>query len=810
MRIDDALRDARRDVGLALRLLARRPGFAAVALITLALGIGAPTAIFSVVNAVLIKPLPYPQPERVVRFRLESETPVGPFAFDALPVGQAIVWSQQSRTLSALAIFNDRALTLTTADGPFRLAGISATPNLFELLGTQPVIGRTFASADVDAHQIVLSHAMWQRYFNADPTIVGTVVTLDGEAFRVTGVMPDGFRFPTPEALFWVPQVIDAGGSRGMVLPAIGRLLPNATVAAVVEEGKAFLGNSGDSRVKQTILAQTLQAQMVGGVSRVLWILMAAVAIVSVIATVNIALLLLTRGAGRAREFSIRLALGASRRRLIRQLFVEGLVLAGLGGLTGLALSAGGLKLLLTLAPSDLPRLSDASMDLSVLVFAMAITLIASVIFGFLSAGRMVAFEAVRGLAGPASESRLVASGPPRRHLHLLAALELGLTMVLLVGAGLLLRSFVALVLVPQGFTPSGAFAFGVNLPAARYPTAEARAVFLDRLHTALRALPGVQAAGLAAEMPNRQPTGRFDFSSAGIELFPDPMTRPTAETRMVSDGFFEAMGIAIRSGRAFTAADSAGSEPVIVISEMLARQQFKDRSAVGQTLYSGSGNRRVIGVVGDVRPAAEDATIAPAAYLPLSQGSGGGGPLLSWHSSMNIVVRTSRPAEFAASARALVLSLDPSMPVINMRPLTEEVSKLVAGPRFSATVLAIFAVIAFAMASLGVYGVMAYVVGQRTKEIGVRVALGATRSQILRLMMRDGVAVVLAGLSSGLVAAVWLARTLTGLLHDVTPADPVALITVGILLSSAGLIAAYVPARRATRLNVLTALRDE
>ncbi len=810
MPLDTLIRDGRRDIALAIRVLARRPGFAAVAVLTLALGIGAPTAIFSVVNAVLLRPLPYAEPDRVVRFRLESQTPMGPFAFDALPAGQAVTWGQQSRTLSSLALFNDRALTLATADGPFRLAGISATPNLFELLGTQPVIGRTFASADVDAHQIVLSHAMWQRYFNADRSIVGSVITLDGDSFRVTGVMPDGFRFPTAEALFWVPQVIDSGGSRGMVLPAIGRLQPSATVAAVIEEGKVFLGTPDDARVKQTITAQTLQAQMVGGVSRVLWILMAAVAIVSVIATVNIALLLLTRGASREREFSIRLALGASRRCLTRQLFVEGLVLAGLGGLAGLALAVGGLKLLLVLAPSDLPRLRDASMDLSVLAFAIAITLMASLIFGVLSAGRLVAFDAVRRLAGQAAESRLVASGPPRRYLNLLAALELALTMVLLVGAGLLLRSFMALVLVPQGFTPAGAFAFGVNLPAARYPTAEARAAFLDRLHAALIAVPGVQAAGLAAEMPNRQPTGRFDFSSAGIELFPDPMTRPTAETRMVTDGFFEAMGIAVQSGRVFTAADSSGSEPVIVISDALARQQFKDRSPVGQTLYSESGNRRVIGVVGDVRPAAEGAAIAPAAYLPLSQSSGGGGPLLAWHSSMNIVVRTSRPAEFAAAARALVLSLDPDMPVVNMRPLTEEVSKLVAGPRFSATVLAIFAVIAFVMASLGVYGVMAYAAGQRTREIGVRVALGATPGQVLRVMMRDGLVVVAAGLCAGALAAAWLARALTGLLHDVTPADPVSLVSVGMLLALAGLIASYVPARRATRLNVLAALRDE
>jgi ABC-type antimicrobial peptide transport system permease subunit len=315
-----------------------------------------------------------------------------------------------------------------------------------------------------------------------------------------------------------------------------------------------------------------------------------------------------------------------------------------------------------------------------------------------------------------------------------------------------------------------------------------------------------VQVVGFAAELPNRQPTGRFEFSATGIDLAADPFARTVVDTRMVGDGFFEAIGLPLTAGRTFTAADVDGAEPVIVISSRFAAQQFPGRDPIGQILYSGSGDRRVVGVVGDVRQAAEGAEMRAAVYLPLRQQA----DIFAWHASMNVIVRSSNPTSLATSVRAAVLELDPDLPPSNVRRLKDELSGLVAGPRFSATVLATFAIVALVMASLGVYGVMAYVGSQRTREIGVRVALGATRGQILRLMMRDGVVVVGLGLGAGLVLALWLARALTGLLHEVTPADPLSLVAVGGLLSLAGLWAAYIPARRATRLNVLTALRND
>jgi putative ABC transport system permease protein len=804
--VPETLSQVVRDASLALRILARGPGFAAVAIATLALGIGAPTAIFSVVNAVLLRPLPYPEAERVVQFRIESNGPVGPVAFDALPATAALAWGASSTTLSAMALFDGRALTLSTPDGPVRLTGISATPNLFDVLGVAPIAGRTFQPAERDARQIVLSDATWRRFLGANPSAIGSTVTMDGEAYRVVGVMPASFGFPTPEVDFWVPLLMAPGEGRGMLLPAIARMKPGATLAAVVQEGRIQLGELGSPRMSQNLVVRTLQDQMVGGVRRMLWVLLAAVGFVLVIATANIALLLVTRGAGREREFSIRLALGAGRNRLVRQLFVEGLMLGAIGGLAGVTLAWGALGPLVRLAPAEIPRLYDVALDREVLVFAVVITSATSLVFGVLSAGRTLAIDPIRAL-GRGGESRLgVSMRPPRRRLNGLAAAELALTTMLLVGAGLLLRSFVGVVLVDQGFQSHGALALQVSLPASRYPGPAARLAFEERLLEQLKRIKGVEAVGIATTMPNRQPSGRFDFSAVRITAPLDPISTPTAPVHMITEGFMEAIGLHLLAGRTFRPEDRAGNEDVVVISEHLARKQFHDRNPVGALLYSRSGYRRVIGVVADVRPAAPGANLESAAYLPLRQNT----TVLEWFGTASIVVRGSDLRGVAASIRELVLSLDPEMPPFNVRSLDEEVSRLVAGPRFSAVALGGFSFVALVMATIGVYGVMAYSAGLRTREIGVRMALGATRAQVLRLMIREGVLVVGAGTAAGLIGASWLARTLTGLLHEVTPADPVALISVALLLSGSGIAAAYVPARRATRVNALDALRHE
>jgi putative ABC transport system permease protein len=556
----------------------------------------------------------------------------------------------------------------------------------------------------------------------------------------------------------------------------------------------------------ERLSARSLQDQMVGGVRRLLWVLLGAVGFVLVIATVNIALLLLTRGAAREREFSVRLALGAARSRLVRQLFTEGTVLGLAGGVAGLALARLGLELLMNLAPADIPRLREAALDVQVLGFALLLTLATSLLFAVLSTGRTLAVDPLRAFVGT-GESRLSgAAAPSRRRLNTLAAAGLTMTMVLLVGAALLLRSFIGLALVDQGYDADGGIALQVSLPQARYPGPAARLAFHDRLLERVSATSGVQSAGLATTLPGRQPTGRFDFRAGGPPVDRDPFSMRVVDVHMVTEGFIEAMGLRMIAGRTFRSTDAAGAEEVMVITQSLARQEFADKNPVGEMLYSGTGNRRVIGVVADVRPIAPGAEVKPAALLPLRQNS----DVLEWFATATVMARGTDPAGLLPGMRSLVLSLDPEMPPFNMRRLDDDVSRLVAGPRFSAAVLSLFAAIAFVMAAVGVYGVFAYSTGMRTREIGLRLALGASRADVGRLLLKDGAIVVGAGLVLGLIAAIWLARSLTGLLHEVTPADPGVLTLVAVVLGAAGFVAAMLPIRRAMRISALEALRQD
>jgi len=807
----ESLARIRRDAAGVFRFLRARPGFGGVVLATLALGIGAPTAVFSVVNAVLLRPLPYLEPDRLVQFRIEARTPNRTIQFEALPASMALQWAADSTTLAGLALYNDRALTLSSPDGPHRLNGIAASARLFDLLGVAPARGRVFdvsASGKADggardAREIVLSDRMWRQHAGADAGVIGGTLTLDGEAYRVIGVMPPWFKFPTTDADFWVPLIIAAGGGRGMLLPAIARLRPQATIAEATAEGARALESASGPRESQTLFVRTLQQQLVGDTSRVLWLLLAAVSVVAVIATTNVALLLLVRGAGRTQEFSIRLALGAGRLQLARQVFVEAATFAVLGGTAGVLLAAAFLRLAINFAPSAMPRLDEVAIDGDVLAFAVCMTGLACLVFGFLSIGRTIAVDPVRTLAGGGEESRLVSGRPAYRRMNLLAAAELALTAVLLVGAGLLLRSFMAMVLVDQGFDARGALALRVNLPASRYPGAAARLAFHERLLERLQRLDGVRFAGLITSMPNRQPTGRFDFNAGSLQPF-DPMRMNTAEVRMATDGFFEAMGIRLVSGRTFRPEDTAGAEHVVVISQRAARTYFPGEDAAGKLLYShAAGTLRVAGVVSDVR-AVDGGDPSAAAYFPLRQDS----DALDWLATMNVIVRGANPRALSAAVRGVVLQLDPEIPTYTVRTLNEEVASLVAGPRFVVVVLGAFAAAALLLASIGVYGVMAYTAAQRTREIGIRVALGATRAQVMGLVLRDGIVVVAGGLAVGILLAILVSRALLAAFHEVPTIDPLALAVVAAVLAAAGLLAAYLPARRATSITAIEALR--
>ena len=793
------------DFRLGLRHFARRPGFTAIALVTLALGIGAPTAIFSVVHAVLLRPLPYPRADRIVQFTMSSRGPGGPVSFAALPVSSALEWAAESSALESLALFNDRAMTLETADGPYRLSGVSATPNLFETLRTAPTRGRVFAEGGSDLREIVLSHGTWTKFFRADPGIVNQPITMDGSLYRVVGVMPADFGFPSVDTAFWVPQPLSSGGTRGMLLPAVARLRDAATLAAVRTEGQQRIDRD-EAPFKTTLTVETLHDQMVGGVRRQLWMLAGAVVFLTLIATVTLVLLLLTRGADRAREFSTRAALGAGRARLLRQLCVESLTLGAAGGAAGIAIAALAVRALVSLAPPELPRLQQVTLDRDVLLFAIALTAGCSLIFTLASARRTLA-------RGPLRRAWTVvpridpAGRPTRRRLAAVASAQIAMTLVLVVGAALLARTFASLVAVDQGFDAETALVMQVNLPASRYPSPDARLAQQERLLEAVRRAPGVRLAGLTTTLPVRQPTGRFGFSaSAEAAAIEEPFSMPVIDVHMVSSGFMDAMGLRLISGRMLDAQDRSGREATIVISDQFAREQFGQRRAVGEWLYSRSGNRRVVGVVEDVRTGEIGATKKPDAYLPLAQNS----DVLEWFSTATIVVRGDAPASLAAALRPVVLSLDAQSPPYNVRPLAADAARVVSGPRFSAAVLSAFGAIALVMATAGVYGVMAYAARLRTREIGVRLAIGASKAQIRRLMLEGSAATVAIGLAVGLIASLLLSRTLTGLLYEVTPADAPTLLASAALLGAAGIAASWIPASRATRIDPLRVLRDE
>jgi putative ABC transport system permease protein len=786
-----------------IRLLRARPGFAAIVLLTLGLGIGAPTAVFSVVNAVLLRPLPYADAERLVQFRMEVRHPQGDAAFDAVPAAAALQWADGSNALADLALYNDRALTLVTAAGPERLTGITGSPNLFSVLGVVPSVGAGFETQTTDPRQIVLSDHVWRQHFGADPAIVDSAVTFDGEAFIVRGVMPPDFDFPTSDAAFWVPLVITPGGSRGMLLPAVARLTPGATIAEVVEEGRRVLREAGDSAGEQTLIVRTLHDQLVGPVARVVWVVFVAVALVSVVATANLALLLLVRGAGRAQEFGIRLTMGASTGQLVRQLVAEAAVLGILGGTLGVAMTAALVGALVRTAPPGVPRLQDIVVDVPVLAFALATTVLTTLVFAALSMGRTIAAGARQGVgvgAGP-----LVDTGSPRRRMQFLAASEVAVSMVLLVAAGVLLNTFLTRALIDHGFNPRDGIALRVSLPPGRYPGIAAREAFQRRLLERLQQAPGIDAVGVITSLPNRQASARFGFNPKAMPLFHDPLTVQVADVRMATEGFFAAMGMSV-DGREFEPTDAHGSESVVVISQQLARLHFPEGGAVGQMLFSGAaGPVRVVGVVPDVLPA-DGRPPSPAAYLPLRQHN----DVLQWFTTVNVILRGEDASGMMRAARAAVSSIDAEVPVFGLRTLDQEVAGLVAGPRFVASVLTALAVAALFIASIGVYGVMAYSTSRRTREVGIRMALGATRRQVTATMFREGLLVITVGLSAGGVAAAWLSQLLTGVVPEAPPVSASVLALVALVLAGAALVAAYVPTRRATAIAAVDALRHE
>jgi putative ABC transport system permease protein len=804
----------KQDLVYAFRRLLRTPGFTGIAIVTLALGIGANSAIFSVVNGVLLKPLPYPEADRLVGvyhvYDGHRAVMSGPNFVDA---------ALHSRSLeNAAAISRDRVI-LTGEGDPLRLDAADVSASLFSVLRVRPLLGRTF-DADEDTpgktDVIVLSHGLWQQRFGGAPDVIGRRISIDGVAKEVIGVMPKGFSYPAERAA-WLPLVYDenfVSKQRGAwQFNVVARLKAGVTEQQAAAEvgaiGRNLAREYPDANDKLDMTVFPLHEAMVGDIRRSVLVLFGAVGFVLLIACANVANLLLARAASSESELAVRVALGAGRGRLVRQLLTEYLMLAAAGGGFGLLVAVWGVAFLTGLAPQGIPRLDAVRVDGTVIAFTLSLAVVTGLVFGLIPA-----VQSTRGLAGALKESGrgAVSSRGGTRIRAGLVVVELALALMLLVGAGLLMRSFVRLQAVDAGFRPESALAFDLSLPDSRYGEDPQLVAFFDHLLPKLSALPGVRSAGAVMGLPLSGTQFDISFSIAGRPPV-RPADEPSMEIRVASPAYFSTLGIPIKRGRGFIDRDTASSPRVVLITESAARRYFPNEDPIGKKITLGWGKRdkkgvrtsaggEVVGIVGDVKDAGLSEPDPPQLYMPLRQWPIG---------SMSIVVKTaSAPASLTEAIRTQVYSVDPTVPVSNVRTLDEVVSRSISQPRFYMLLLGVFAVLALTLAAIGIFGVLSYAVSQRTREIGIRMALGAQGRTVVGLVVRQAMTLVAIGLAAGTIAARFLSQTLTKMLFGVGPTDPATFAAVAVLLAAVALLASYLPARRATRVDPIVALRAE
>jgi putative ABC transport system permease protein len=812
----------RNDLRFTLRQLRKSPGFALTTILTLALGIGAATGIFSLVNAVLLRPLPFPQSDRLMQLRHEEHVD-GAVVSRSLSYPDFFDWRAQNHSFTAMASYRDTQYILTNAGEAQNLQGDTVSYEFFRVLGIHPVLGRDFDPADEKAgqHVVMLSRQLWENSFGSRPDIVGKTIVLSGKGYAVAGVMPAGFTFPmqNPAPQFWVTLASDAvetdgdhppTASRGEdMLTVVARLKPGVTVEqaraemSVIEHNLAAQYPATNKRYAAAHIESELEA-LVGDTRPALRILFAAVCLLLLIACANVAGLLLARTSRRRGEIALRAALGASRGEILRQLLFESLVLSLLGGMLGLALSTIFLKGTLHFLPQNLPRLDAITVDPTVLGFTVLASLLTGLIFGVFPAWVMSRLDPALALR---DGTRSVTTGRGQHRLHsTLVIVETALGMLLLLGSGLFIRSFVRTLSVDPGFDRSNVLTAAVNYPdTVDYPNKVVR--FYDQLLPKISALPGVRSVAAGWPLPFSDSQIGVDFQAEG-----HPTTeadRPVEHVTIVTPNFFNTLRIPILRGRDFTAQDSSTAPRVVIVSESFAHKYFPAEDVIGKHITAGLSDgvhkeapSQVIAVVGDVKLHSLTKDSPPMFYLPLSQ-AGITGP--------SLVVRTAGdPAAIIPSVRAQVNSIDRSVPLYHVAALGDLLSDAVTGPRFTMLLLTSFAVMALLLSAVGLYAVLAYMVAQRTNEMGLRMALGAQRGDVLGLILKRGLRLAGIGLAIGLAASALLTRFVSSLLFGVRAFDPITYIAVSALLAFIALLASAAPALQAARVDPMQSLRDQ
>lgn len=793
-----------RDVRFSIRQLLKTPGFSVVAILTLALGIGASSAIFSVVNGVLLRPLPYPEPDALVRVH-EVVPQYGRFS---VAPANFLDWRQQSKSFERIAAYSSTSGTLTWDDGPERVQGASVSWDLFDLLKVRPALGPGFEEKHDRPggnNVLVLSHGLWLRRFGGDPNVIGRSINFSGTPATILGVMPEGFYFPSRTAEFWRPIAINpANAPRGAhFIGVVARLKPGVSLDQSGAEMKGIAERLAlqypDNSANESAEVVGLLEQVVGTIRPALITLLFAVGVVVLIVCANIANLLLVRASIREKEVAIRTALGAGRSRLVMQMLAESLVLSFTGGALGLLLAYLAIPAIRTLSAGGIPRVADVAIDGTVLLFTLAASLLTGIIFGLVPA-----WQSSRAGASTALKEggRSNVGGGGRWMRSVLLVGEVALSLVLLVGAALLLRSFTKLTSVDPGFDPEGVLAFQVSLPGASYGDDGKVQQYYDSLLQRLAAAPAVKSVAAVQSLPIR---GSYVLS---VEIkgkpVPKPGEEPSANYRAVTPGYFKTLGIPVLRGRTFTPQDSATSARVAMVDEAFVRKHYPGEDPLGRRIDIGNGtdDAEIIGIVGSVNYTGLDALPSPTMYMPTSQ---------DLFSTMWVMAKTDGdPNALSGTVRQAVRELDSRLPAYSLTPLSDVISESVAQQRFSMLLILLFGLVALFLSAVGLYGVVAYTVSLRTREIGLRMAIGAMPSDVMKMILGGGMKLAALGVVLGVVAALALSQLVEAMLFEVEPSDPASFAATAVLLLAVAALACYIPARRAMRVDPMVTLQQE